>query len=272
MSDVIHLSLRADPPLRLEVEGFAADRFVMRSESAIASMTVWLGSRQAQLGDFFDVRGGHAARVRATGNLEQVDGLGAGMAGGELVIDGHVGPRLGAGMSGGTVEVLGDAGDDAGVAMSGGVLRIRGDAGDRLGAPLPGASRGMVGGEIVVYGSAGGDVASRVRRGLVVVAGHVGDGAAGGMIAGTLVVLGTTGRSPASGSKRGSLVACGGITVPETYRYGCTYEPPYVRLLMTWLRRQYGVSVDESIVTGRYRRYCGDAGTPGRGEILVLVR
>ena len=56
-----------------------------------------------------------------------------------------------------------------------------------------------------------------------------------------------------------------------TYWYACTFRPPHVRLTMTYLRRRYGVAIDERVVGGRYRRYCGDAGNPGKGEILEWV-
>jgi formylmethanofuran dehydrogenase subunit C len=152
--------------------------------------------------------------------------------------------------------------------MAGGALRITGDAGHRVGAAAAGASKGMTGGEIVVNGSAGSEAAARARRGLVVVGGDVGGEAARAMIAGTLVVLGRTGANPGRGSKRGSIIAIGGIEIPSTYRYACTYQPPHVRLTMTYLRRQYGLTIDDRVLTGRFRRYCGDAGDPGKGEIL----
>jgi formylmethanofuran dehydrogenase subunit C len=126
----------------------------------------------------------------------------------------------------------------------------------------------MLGGEIVVGGSAGADAAARARRGLVVVAGDTGDQPARAMIAGTLVVLGRTGAQPGRGSKRGSIIAVGGIDVPITYWHACTYQPPHVRLTMTYLRRRYGLPIDDHVVGGAYRRYCGDAGDQGRGEIL----
>jgi hypothetical protein len=90
------------------------------------------------------------------------------------------------------------------------------------------------------------------------------------MIAGTLVVLGRTGDAPGRGNKRGSIIAAGGIDVPATYRYACTYHPPHARLTMVYLRRRYGLSIDDTLTTGPYRRYCGDAGDPGKGEILAL--
>jgi formylmethanofuran dehydrogenase subunit C len=272
VGELVQLSLRV--PLRetVEVDGLTPDRLLALAEPEIAALPAWTGSRMARVGDFFTVRGGRSARVRVEGALGWIAGLGEGMTLGELVIDGDAGPRVGAGMTGGSIEVRGCVGDEAGLAMQGGVLRIGGDAGDRLGAALPGASRGMTGGEIVVRGSAGVAAAARVRRGLVAVAGDVAERAGEAMIAGTLVVFGRTGPAPGRGSKRGSVVACGEIAVPDTYRYACTFNPSYVRLLMIWLRRHHRLAVDDDAIEGRYRRYCGDGGRPGRGEILALIR
>jgi hypothetical protein len=64
------------------------------------------------------------------------------------------------------------------------------------------------------------------------------------------------------------VLTVGGIDVPATYAYACTYRPAFVRMLMIHLRRHHGLEVDERWVSGRYRRYCGDAGDPGKGEIL----
>jgi formylmethanofuran dehydrogenase subunit C len=271
MSDVVTLSLRSELGEPVEVEHLTADHLASLSEQEIASLPVYAGARIAKVGDFFDVRGEHSARVRIEGDVTQVDGLGAGTAGGELLIDGNAGRRVAAKMTGGWVDVRGNAGDDAGLAMAGGALRVLGNAGDRVGGPTPGAAKGMLGGEILINGSAGVEAAARVRRGLIVIAGNAGDYAARDIIAGTLVVFGRIGAGPGRGSKRGSIVACGGIDVPATYRYACTFRPPHVRLTMTYLRRRYGLSIDQRALDGRYRRYCGDAGDPGRGEILERV-
>jgi formylmethanofuran dehydrogenase subunit C len=270
-SDLVILSLRTPPDSTIEVEGLTADRLAKLEEAEIAALPAWVGKHRACLGDFFSVRGGHSARVRLEGDLGRVDGLAAGMTAGEILIDGDAGRRVGHRMKGGWVDVRGSVADDAGVGMSGGALRVTGDAGDRVASASPGAFRGMTGGEIVVGGSAGADTAARLRRGLVVIAGGTGENAARAAFAGTLVVLGRTGPNPGRGNKRASIVAAGGIDVPETYRYACTLQPPWVRLLMTYLRRQYGVRVEDRVLDGRYRRYCGDAGDPGKGEILAFV-
>src|SRR5215467_10982491 len=206
--DVVTVSLRAPLTEPLRVEGLTADRVAVLSECEISALPAWEGPRKARLGDFFDVRGQRSDRLRVVGALGNVHGVAAGMAGGELVIDGDGGRGVAQGMTGGLVVVAGDVGVDA----------------------------------------------------------------ARSMIAGTLVVFGRTGERAGRGSKRGSIVALGGIEAPVTYWHACTYEPPHVRLLLTYLRRRYGLTIEDEMIGGRYRRHCGDAGNPGRGEILEWVQ
>ena len=252
VSDGVSLTLRAPLDQRVDAEGLTPDRCASLTEAQIAALPILVGGRAAAVGDLFDVRGGSSDRLAFDGDLSRVDGLGAGMISGELL-------------------VRGDAGDDVGRAMAGGVLRIRGNAGHRVGGPAAGASKGMLGGEIIVEGSAGDDTAARLRRGLVVIWGSTGASAGRAMIAGTLVVRGPVGDHPAEGNKRGSLIALGDIRVPASYRYACTYEPPFVRLLLTHLIRRHGLDVESRARDGHYQRFCGDAGAPGKGEILVLA-
>ena len=253
----------------LETEGLTPDRLATLSETAIARLPVWSNRRVAQLGEFFEVHGGHASSVVVQGAGARVHGIGAAMTGGTLILEGSAGDLVGAGMSGGVLEVRGSIGDDGGAGMSGGFLEIVGDCGDRVGAARPGAPRGMTGGEIVVRGRAGDGVASGCRRGLLVVCGDVGSGAAHSMIAGSLFVFGRAGAGAGLFNKRGSVVSLGGLDVPSTYRYACDYRPPHVRLTLLYLARRYGLAIDARHVGAHYRRYCGDLLAPGKGEILV---
>lgn len=270
MSGVVALTQRAPIDDPIELDRLTPDRVAQLTENEISALPVWIGSRRAAVGDFFDVRGERGDRLYIEGDLRNVDGLGAGTASGELLLQGSIGRRLGAGMTGGWIDVRGDAGDDAGLNMQGGALRITGNTGDRLGGALPGAARGMSGGEIFVNGSAGREALARARRGLVVVGGDVDADAARAIIAGTLVVFGRIGANPGRGSKRGSIVALGGVDVPTTYEYACTYQPAYVRLLLTYVFRRYGLSAGEAL-DGQYARYCGDSPGAGRGEILAYT-
>jgi formylmethanofuran dehydrogenase subunit C len=268
VSEVVTLTLRAPLTATVDAAAIAPDRLALLGEREIAAIPLWVGARTVPLGELFAVAGGNSAQLRVVGATRHLAGLGSGMAGGVLTVDGDAGAATGAGMTGGTIDVLGSVGDGAGAAMAGGTLRVAGDAGDRLGASAPGASRGMTGGEIVVRGSAGAEAASRARRGLVAVMGDAGERGAHAMIAGSLVVLGRAGAGTGEGSKRGSVVAVGGVDVPATYAYACTYRPPHVRLTLTYLRRHYMLPIAESAVGGLYQRFCGDAGDVGKGEIL----
>lgn len=252
MSEHVTLSLRTPLGGRIDLDLVAPDRFAQSSEAEIARLPVWAGREQRTIGDYFDVRGERSASVRVIGDVRLARGIGAGM-------------------TAGAIEILGDAGNDIGAGMSGGSIHVRGNAGDRVGAGTPGASRGMTGGEIVVDGSVGNDAGARMRRGLLFVGGDAGATAARSIIAGTVFVRGRVGVEPALGSKRGTLVISGNVDIPVTYRYACRYQPPHVRLALMYLRRRFGVAVDDRVIDGVFDRYCGDAGTVSRGEILRWV-
>lgn len=249
MSDAVTLSLAARPDHVLVADCIAADRFAGLDAQQIAKLPVVHGGRPGTLGEFFKVRGGHSSVVRIEGDLPHVDAIGAGMAGGELTIDGSVGR-------------------DLGLAMSGGRIDVRGNAGDNAGGARPGAARGVTGGEIVVRGTVGDEAGARMRRGLVVVTGDGGRGTGEGMIAGTVVVVGKAGPGAGRFLKRGSIVALAPIDRPGTFRYACTYRPPHVGLLLRYLRDRAGVPVADRYVAGKYERYSGDLAELGKGEIL----
>ncbi len=256
----------------IDASGLPWHRFGEMSSDEMARAVVHVDHERVLLGDVVTIRGERSARLLFDCGRARVDGLGVGLASGEVIVDGDAGCRIGARMTGGSIHVRGNVGHDAGVSMRGGELRVDGNAGDRLGANASGTRQGMTGGEIVVRGDAGCNVAARARRGLVVVAGNAGADLARDMIAGTVVVFGRIDGRPGTGNKRGTIVATGSVDVPWTYRLACTFEPPFIRLLATYLTRRFGLDVDPRIASGPFRRYCGDAGTPGRGEILEWVR
>lgn len=208
------------------------------------------GGETAPFGELFTLSGTAAGQIRFEGDLRAADRLGAGLAEGLVVVESAVG-------------------HEAGVGMAGGVLDIHGDAGDHVGGAEPDARKGMTGGELLVRGSVGAEPGNRMRRGLLVITGDVARRAGPAMIAGTVLVFGKAGPVPGLGSKRGSVVAIGPIEIPATYRYACTYQPPHVRLTLLRLRTRYGVEVQQRHVIGSYRRYSGDLGDLGRGEILA---
>ncbi|MGH7538976.1 MAG: formylmethanofuran dehydrogenase subunit C [Gemmatimonadales bacterium] len=249
MSDTVVLALRGALERTLEADCIVPDRFAAAGAKEIGDLRVWYGGQPAQLGDFFTVRGERARRVRIEGQLDRVEGVGAGMTAGELVIEGN-------------------AGRDVGMQMAGGTIEIRGDAGDNAGGAGPGASRGMSGGEIIIHGSTGAEAGAAMRRGLIVIGGNAGERAGRGMIAGSVVVLGAAARGAGRWIKRGTIVALGPVEPPATFRYACTYRPLHLRVTFLYLRDRYGLPIADRYVTGRYHRYSGDLAELGKGEIL----
>jgi formylmethanofuran dehydrogenase subunit C len=251
VSDGLVASLRAPIRGRADFGEVLAGNWSALPAIELARRSVVLeGETRVPLGDLFAVSGTPAGLIRIQGDLRRVD-------------------RVGAGLSEGTVVVESRVGHEAGMGMSGGILDVHGDAGDRVGGAEPDARRGMTGGELLVRGSVGTEPGTRMRRGLLVVTRHVAARAGQAMIAGTILVFGDAGRSPGIGSKRGSVVALGTIEIPATYRYACTYQPDHLRLMLLRLRDRYGLKVQKRQFTGFYRRYSGDLGDLGRGEILA---
>jgi formylmethanofuran dehydrogenase subunit C len=243
--------LREPLDQRCDFSEVLATSWVEQSAKEMAARPIYLiRDGKASLGDFFDITGEPGGQIRFVGDLAHADRLGAGLAGGLVIVEGNVGV-------------------EAGMAMSGGALDILGDAGPRAGAAPLGYKKGMTGGELVVRGSAGAEAGAAMRRGLVVVGKAAGSETGLSMIAGTVVVFGPAGRDTGLWSKRGTVVALGAITPPATYRYACSYQPVHLRLLLTRLRDTYGFRILGRHLTGVYRRYSGDMAELGKGEILA---
>jgi len=270
VSDEIVLTLRAPLGAPVEASTLALGHWRELGNAEIARRGVWVpGTGYVPLGELFHVEGERSTRMRFVGDLSQLEGLGTGLDGAELVIEGDIGARVAARMRSGRVDVRGSAGWGAGLDMAGGLLEIYGNAGPRAGGAPLGAKRGMSGGEIIVHGSAGAEAGASMRRGLLVVRKDLGEGAGRATIAGTIVALGALGPNPGQWSKRGSIVAFGPVAPPPTYGYACTYRPDVLELLLRHLTGRRGVPIGREHFTGSFRRYSGDLAELGAGEILA---
>lgn len=247
------LTLRAPLRHRVDASTVAWGSLQGLDAAGIGAQELWVEDEgRATLGDLFEVRGAPAPRIRLGGDLTLMDGIGAGLTAGELIVEG-------------------DAGWYLGRRMSGGVIEVRGSAGPVAGGADPGAKRGMSGGEIIIHGSVGAMAGAGLRRGLIVVLNDAGENAGRGMIAGSILVFGALGANPGLFSKRGSIVAFGAHTPPGPYRYACTYRPPHMRVTLEYLRSRHRVPVTSGQLTGAYRRYSGDLAELGAGELLSWI-
>jgi formylmethanofuran dehydrogenase subunit C len=267
---VIRLTLKARPPFRLSLDGITPDRVAPLAASELERLPLVQGNRRGVLADWFRVElvGDAADRLVIAGGDDRLDDVGAGMAGGELVVEGDVGAGAATAMTGGVLRIAGSAGYGAATAMRGGELCIAGDAGDRLGAALPGEGAGMSEGIVVIGGNAGSGVGDRMRRGIIVVAGAVGPYSAARMLAGTIIVGGAVGEQPGIAMRRGSLVALAGTVQPAPGFADCgVAELTILRLIGRFLDGRGLSTLADGI--GQLRRRVGDLAQSGKGEILT---
>ncbi len=262
------LSLKAEPPTRLALDGLLPERLAGLSTAEIERLPLLVGNRREAVGDWFNVEPGDPARLEIAGDCGRLDRIGAGMSSGGISVSGNAGAYLGIGMSGGTLSVSGAVGFGAATDLRGGTVQIGADAGDGLGGSLPGATGGMRGGTVIVAGNAGAQPGHRLRRGLIVVSGNAGPGCGAEMIAGTIVLGGSTGILAGAAMRRGSIIALGGTArIAPTFGDSGVHELLILKLLAQHLAR-IGLGALAARL-GPLRRWLGDAAVAGRGELLV---
>ncbi len=174
----IFLHLKNEIGIMLEADVIRADTLAGKSSAEIEKLTVWQGSAQLQLGDFFDVEVKGTAPAEETlvlidGDVSRVKRIGQGMKAGKIELLGNAGMHLGSEMAGGSIIVRGNAGSWAGMEMKGGLLRILGNAGDHVGCSYRGSWRGMTGGQIQIEGNAQSQLGGGLSGGQITVAGNV---------------------------------------------------------------------------------------------------
>jgi formylmethanofuran dehydrogenase subunit C len=262
------LALRTEPPAPVRAAALIPERLRGLAAGTVAALIVPCGRKTVAVGDLFDVSGAGEEELVLTGDLRRIDGIGAGMSGGRVVIE-DLADHVGARMSGGEITVRGDVGAWAGAELRGGLLRISGDAGARVGSAYPGARAGMTGGEIVVTGDAGEEAGACMRRGLVAVGGATASGAGLRMLAGTVIALGSIGAEAGLGNKRGTLASGTTVEPLPSYAFANRFSPPALRLQL--LRaRELGLTVDDALLRGTWARWSGDRTELARGELLIF--
>jgi formylmethanofuran dehydrogenase subunit C len=128
----------------------------------------------------------------------------------------------------------------------------------------------MTGGTILVDGDAGNEIGLTMRRGMIAIGGSAGDVLGFNMIAGTVLVFGECGIRVGAGMRRGTLGLLGPNppTMLPSFKYDCTYQPQFVRLMLCELLRR-GFHIDAALLDTSYDLYRGDLVSLGKGEVLM---
>lgn len=262
------LTLRERPEQRLDLSALVPHLLAGKSAAEINRIELQTTKVRATVGDAFRLRIGDAGRIRIEGTCDRLDGVGAGMSGGEITAVGDVGVQAGRLMTGGRLILGGDAGHWAASGMKGGEIEIKGSAGDRLGGPLAGEVAGMRGGLVIVRGNAGARAGDRLRRGTILIEGEAGDYPASRMIAGTLVVRRKAGALPGYLMRRGTVIMGQGCAALSPTFVDCGTHALLAMRLMANSIKPYSKEV--AVLLGRpLRRYAGDLAVLGKGELLT---
>jgi len=265
------LTFRLKQPTRqrIDMSAFTAQKLAGKKLLEIAGMPLWQGNQQVPTGELFSLSGDDPENILIQSDSDRLDYIGSAMRGGRIRIEGHAGAYLSRSMQGGSLHVEGNSGIFAGSGMSGGRIEIDGNAGDFLGAGIAGERQGMRGGEIHVRGNAGDRAGDQLRRGAILIGGNVGDYCASRMLAGTLVVLGQSGAQTGLGMRRGSLLLTRDPTsMPATFNDNGQHDLDFLPLLLGSLQDKE--TFPNLVQRGsRVRRWLGDLGCDGKGEILI---
>ncbi|MCG8380538.1 MAG: formylmethanofuran dehydrogenase subunit C [Proteobacteria bacterium] len=266
----LKLKLHAQPDVPMEADCITPNRFQSLSNNDIRRLTVFHGNRQEQLGEFFDCDGNNDGDIIIDGDCSNIKHIGSAMSSGRITVEGNVGVHTGAAMRGGEIIIQGNASDWLGPEMLGGRITIQGDAGHMVGSGYRGSTAGMQGGEIIVHGNVKNETGHVMRRGLIVVGGNAGDFTGVNMLAGTIIVLGEMGIRAGAGMKRGTIICQNKAEILPTFTQSCDYQPSFIRRYLKYLNT-LGLSINESLINGPFKRWCGDSVELNRGEILLYA-
>lgn len=261
--------LKQAPRQRVDCSPLTPDKLAGKSLREIGAIELRSGNLRLRAGELFSLSGSVSSQLIFRDSADTLDYLGAGMSDGEITIEGNAGNYLGMTMNAGAIKVTGNCGIFAAAEAAGGMIEIGGNCGDFLGGALPGNRRGMAGGLVMVHGSAGDRAGDRMRRGSILIEGNAGDFCGSRMIAGTIAVLGKIGRSPGFAMSRGTLLLWSRprdmlATFSDCGAHNFGYLP---LLIQSW--RELPGRFAKLEIRQRARRYMGDLGNSGKGEILV---
>jgi formylmethanofuran dehydrogenase subunit C len=263
------LRFRGADGQRLDLSSLTPAAVSEHGAAALARRVVGEGRHAALLGDAFDVGAGPDGTLVIQAATDALDGVGAGLATGRILVEGNVGAYAAHAMTGGVLEIRGAAGPWLAARMSGGTVRVTGPAGDFAGGARPGQGEGMNGGLLVIGGDVGERTGDRMRRGLIAVAGACGARAGSRMRGGTVVARGGFGPEPGPLMRRGSLVGPSVAALLPTFVDCGDHDLVMLRVLSRHLVAQAGETF--ALPSPRARRLQGDMATIGRGEILLTL-
>jgi formylmethanofuran dehydrogenase subunit C len=262
------LKLKDQPDTRIDLSGFAPALAAGASVASLENLTVSTGATAIRLADVFTISGTPGDTVLIKGGADRLDGVGAGMSAGALIVEGDVGNSAGRAMRGGKLEIRGAAGSYLGSGMRAGVIHVTGSAGDFAGAVTTGHRFGMTGGAIIVDGNIGARAGDKMRRGLILVRGRTAELAGSRMVGGTIIAEGGFGATPGQLMRRGTLIGPHVGRLLSTFADCGVHDLVILRVMARAWARELGPLAPKPFPL-IVRRFAGDLAAIGKGELLL---
>jgi formylmethanofuran dehydrogenase subunit C len=156
--------------------------------------------------------------------------------------------------------------------MRGGVIKISGATRDFTGGAPPNNTLGIRGGLIYVGKKAGDRTGERMRRGILIVNGETGGYCGSNMIAGTIIVPGYCARGVGLGMGRGTILLLREpAPLPATFNDCGPATLGIVTLLSGYVKNFNRSTYLQLREINLARRFTGDLGCDGQGEVLVAI-
>ena len=261
------LKLKAAPSGRIDLSGLAPALASGKTADALGQLTVAHGIR---LGDMFTVSGSPGDTLTISGGSDRLDGVGAGMTSGTLILEGDAGANAGLDMKGGKLEIHGSTGSYLASGMKGGIIHVTGNAGDYAGGVASGRRFGMTGGSVIVEGDIGARAGDKMRRGLILARGKIGDAAGSRMVGGTIVAERGFGANPGPLMRRGTLIGPKVDRMSSTFADCGLHELVILSVMSRAWTRELGPLAPKPLPPA-VRRFAGDLAAIGKGEILITA-
>lgn len=262
--------LPAAAKTRINLAGLELAKLATGSTAEFSRTRISTDAGAPQLGDLFRITGAGGDTIAIEGDCTHVDGIGAGLSSGTLVVNGNVGSYAGHAMTGGRLEIRGSAADYLGAGLNGGLIHVTGKAGNFAGGQKAGERFGMAGGIILVEASIGERAGDRMRRGTIIARGAIGAAAGSRMVGGTILTELGFGAGPGPMLRRGTLIGPKIESLLATFADCGVHDLNILRVMSRYWAEALGPLAPRPLPL-KVRRFAGDLATLGKGELLLTA-
>jgi formylmethanofuran dehydrogenase subunit C len=260
----LNFKLRQAPAIPVDLSVLIPSRLAGLSTEDIEGLP--LGA--FKVGDLFEVSGTLSDAIVISGGSPLLDYVGAGLDGGSITVEGHVGAYAARGMRSGRLNIRGDAGPYLASAVRDGIVHVTGSAGNFAGGARPGDKFGMVGGTVLIENDVGERAGERMRRGTIIARGKFGAAAGSRMVGGTLWTETGFGPRPGPLLRRGTLIGPKVDYMLPTFADCGRIDPVILRILSRFVDQTLGALAPKPLPP-MVQKFAGDLATIGKGEILL---